>query len=132
VRLYHSVGGDVTLLSSADVTISGGGEILKGESDGTLQTLTYDGVQRIQQSNTAIISGVRAGIRGAANFADNSFRFDNWRASDVGAAPATGGTMCLEAATCYVPGKIAGEGKPIGIEAGREWKRGRCAVSTAR
>jgi len=83
VRLYHSVGGDMFVLSSADVTISGGGEILKGESDGTLQTLTYDGVQRIQQSNTAILTGVRAGIRGAANFAANVFRYDNWRAADI-------------------------------------------------
>lgn len=95
-EIYVTVGGVPTLLASDSTgfVVLGGGT-LKGESDGTTQTLFEDGVQKVQATDGAL-SNVRTGF---GNFSDNSASnytiYDDFEASGL-VTPGAGGNIAVK------------------------------------
>lgn len=87
VELYKRVAGTYTQLgSSVAATMAAATDYtLKGESNGSTQTLYLDGASKISQTDTAIAGNTRAGLRWSIDTTSGTVTFDSFQAADLAA-----------------------------------------------
>lgn len=90
--IFSNVGGTFTSLGSYTASVTDG-DVARIQCVGSTIKGFINGVERISVTDTSITSGLYAGVRGDVT---NVGRYDNFLASDVGAAPASDTSAFLD------------------------------------